>query len=248
MNKLILCALLCSTLNFYGQSRKAALTFLNSSRPEVTFYEMKPPRQPDTPRVFFKNGLQYNDTITYNILKKKVKDILPQLSFRLIPEDSVITTANYKKIVSDNVLAKESNDRTAEGYVYPSYTPFGGINYAKSYFESEPIPDIVIEAKSYFELNNAYGKKYAGANGYSSNIVCVTTIKGFNIKGKKLFKLDARYTNPTNVKLRPSAFSGWGSEIDEDISIYQKEALMECLKLIDLELPKQIDKVNNYYK
>ena len=244
MKKIFTAVLLLSLINGFSQVRKAALIFLQTSRPQVTFFGSSIVRPTDAPKIFFENGASFKDTTMFNALKNKLNSLLPQLGFRLLPEDSVITTDNYKEMIKKAEPGKMPNEIIAKGYA-SIYASAFGLNEANKYFEIPPVPDVVLEATAYFELNYL-GVQFGKTLNYAT-LNCGVFIKAFNSKGKKVFKFNELYKSTTHVLLQPDIRSPWGWVINGDISILQKETLDETLKLIDAEIPEQKEKIDKYF-
>ena len=73
------------------------------------------------------------------------------------------------------------------------------------------------------------------------------TIVGYNSKKKKVFLFKIAYTNPTYILCEPTKKSAWGFEFDTDVSKLEKQSLQEAFKLVDAQLPEQIEKVKKFY-
>jgi hypothetical protein len=245
MKKIIISLwLLLSFVSTFAQVKKAALIFLETSVPQVTFYGCMPARDLNAPKVYFKNGPSFNDSILFAQLKNNLNNTLAQLNFQLIAEDSVINAESYKGMMKVSTNNKAPTERAAKGYVYVYASVFGIIDI-KKYFEISPTPDVVIDAYASYQLN--YTGKSLREPANNADLSCDVIIKAFNIKNKKVFKFSVTYKNPTKVLLKPSYISGWGFEVAQDISTLQWETLAGALKLIDAEIPEQKEKVAKFY-
>lgn len=231
----LIISLLISSLTGFAQTKKAGIAFLSTLNPEVTFYGMYPPRPSEGPRVFFKNGTTFTDSALFQSIKLKIAAMLPQLGFRLMPEDSIITSSNYKELAKKNYSGKTANDILAKGYAYPA-------NFALL-FTGTNDPDIMIEANGYFEMDNA--NKADGK--LVSTLIYKMTIVAYNNKKKKVFSFKTKYKHPEPVKTAGSNASPWGYDIIEDLSAKEFDCLNESFKQIDSDMPEQLEKVNKFY-
>lgn len=222
-----------------SQTKNAAVGFLYERRPEITFYGIKPPRPSEAPAIYFNHGKTFNDSILFQSIKNKIAGLLPQLGFILINEDSIINTKSYKDLARKNSVEKTPNDILAKGYAYPAN--FGLL------FTNANYPDIMIEAYGEYELNNETRNDFKYNNAMLSNLNYNMTIVGYNPKKKKVFVFKTKYKHPDFVKLKASKTSPWGYEIDEDLSKKENDCLIESFKLIDIELPEQIEKTVKFY-
>lgn len=241
MKKIILSvSLISSLLTGFSQTKKAAIGFLSTLRPEITYYGMYPSAPPETPRSFFIHGTSFNDQILFDSIKSKIKHIMPALGFRLIPEDSIITKDNYKALVKKNASSRGPNEFSEKGYAYAA-------NFALLFNNDGNDPDVMIEAYGSYELNFSNPPK-----GIEARLIFSMTIVGYDSKKKKVFSFTTKNKGPKDnkvmVAVKPAANSGYsGHIIAEDISQKEMECLMDAFKQIDADMPKQIEKVTKFY-
>jgi hypothetical protein len=231
--------MLCITSGF-AQTKKAAIGFLWTQKPEITYYGMYPAAPPETPRLFFSHGNSFSDELLFDSIQSKIKQILPALGFRLIPADSVITKETYKALVKKNAASKTPNTFEAKGYAYAA-------NFALLFNEDGNDPDVMIEAYGSYELDFANP-----TSGIEARLRYSMTIVGYNSKKKKVFTFKTKNNRPKDhkvlVAVKPAQNAGYaGHVINEDISQKQMECLMDAFKQIDADMPEQIEKVTKFY-
>lgn len=236
---ILLFSALLLTAQSFSQTKNAAICFLYERRPEITFYGINPPRASEAPSIYFNHGKTFNDSILFQSIKNKIAGILPQLGFILINEDSIINTTNYKNLAKKNSVEKTPNTLLAKGYAYPA-------NFALLFTNAND-PDIMIEAYGEYDLNNETRNDFKYNNAMLTYLNYNMTIVGFNPKKKKVFVFKTKYKHPDLIKLKASNTSPWGYEIDEDMSKKQNDCLIESFKLIDNELPEQIERTTKFY-
>jgi hypothetical protein len=241
MKKIIsILLIVCSITVGFSQTKKAAIGFLWTQRPEITYYGMYPAAPPDTPRSFFKHGSSFNDEILFDSIQSKIKQILPALGFSLMPADSVITKESYKALVKKNAASKTPNTFEAKGYAYAA-------NFALLFNNDGHDADIMIEAYGSYELDFANPTK-----GMEARLRYSMTIVGYNSNKKKVFTFKTKNNRPKDTKvyvaIKPAINVGYsGHEIAEDISQKEMECLMDAFKQIDADMPEQIEKVTKFY-
>lgn len=248
MRKILLAVFLLNALNNSAQTKTAAIIGLSSSKTTVSYIGKTPAVVNDDGRCLADFSKNYNDSLGFVSLKFKIDSVLTLMGFRLLPEDSILKTENYREISKKisgpmRYADKPSLKILASGYGYTEPSGFGSLAYLKEYFKMNPKPDIVIDAMVDFNINIATDSK---TQKDKVNVVCVLYFKSFTENNKKPFKFRVNYTHPHNIAVKV-AKNCWGFEIIEDISQYKKEALKEALKLIDEDLKKEIEDVNKFY-
>jgi hypothetical protein len=218
-----------------AQTKKAAIGFLYTYKPEVTFYGNANAMNYANQHFYFGHGATFNDNILFTDFKLNIKSMMSKLGFRLVEEDSIINTDEYKNLVKKNAPDKGPSCVVANGYAYAA-------NFGLLFSKTSPNPDVMIEAYGDFDLNvidvnNAY-------------LVYTMTVVGYNEKKKKVFSFKAKELKGDKrikVKLKPSYTSGWGYEIAEDISQKQSDCVTFALAQIEEQIPEQIEKVKEFY-
>lgn len=223
-----------------AQTKKAAIGFLSTVRPEITYYGMYPSAPAETPRAFFVHGASFSDALLFDSIKSKIRQIVPALGFRLVPEDSIITKESYKELVKKNASSKSPNEYLAKGYAYPA-------NFALLFNNDGNDPDLMIEAYAEFDLDFSNP-----TSGIAARLLYKMTIVGYNSKKKKVFQFKTNNKGPKDhkvkVEVRPATNAGYaGHEIAEDISQKEMECLMDAFKQIDEQLPEEIEKATKFY-
>lgn len=241
MKKIVLTfALFLLSVVASAQTKKAAIGFLYTQRPEITYYGMYPSAPPDTPRSFFANGSSFSDQVLFDSITSKIRQILPALGFRLVPADSVITKDSYKELVKKNASSKTANQFEAKGYAYAA-------NFALLFNNDANDPDVMIEAYGYYELDFSNP-----TSGIKARLIYNMTIVGYNNKKKKVFVFKTKNKGPKDEKvwvtIKPANNAGYaGHEIAEDISQKQMQCLMDAFKQVDEQMPEQIEKATKFY-
>jgi hypothetical protein len=93
-------------------------------------------------------------------LRSKIDSIMPLMGFKLLPDDSVVTTEAYKEI-SETVRAPmrynsaSTSELPAKGFGFISTSGLGGLNYLKEYFKIPANPDLVIGSYTEFDINHS---------------------------------------------------------------------------------------------
>jgi len=221
-------------------SLTTVIGFLYTQRPEITYYGMYPPAPPDIPRSFFTNGASFNDQLLFDSITSKIRQILPSLGFRLVPEDSIITKESYKELVKKNASSRTPNQLEAKGYAYAA-------NFALLFNNDGNDPDVMIEAYGSFDLDFSNP-----TSGIKARLLYTMTIVGYDSKKKKVFVFKTKNKGPKDQKvmvtIRPANNAGYaGHEIAEDVSQKQMECLLDAFKQIDEQLPEQIEKATKFY-
>jgi hypothetical protein len=239
---IILLSLIVNSL--LSQNKNAGVAFLYEMKPEVTFYGMNPPRSSDVPKIYYQHGNGFSSKRLFDTLTTKIASILPQMGLRLIIEDSIINTENYKALVVKNKSEITPNYIIKEGYAFPA-------NFALLFKNDGNDPSVMIEVYADFELNNSTDMSLSGNGKMLTDINLSLTVVGYDSKKKKVFSFKTKNkpykTTDFRVALKQSSTSNWGYEIAEDITNKEILCIIDAFKQIDEDLPKQIEKVSKFY-
>lgn len=228
-------SLVINSLFVSGQQR-AAVIGLTKMKTNVTFANVP---SDSSPTCYLEEGKDYNDSLVFRLLKSKVDSIATVLGYKMIPEDSVINTEQYKtRSLANAKLMKHRDPKTytpelhAKGYGYVESNGLGGINYMSDYFSIPSNPDVIINVIYDFDVNigTLLGQESVKLRGY----VHLTAYS----KKKKIFKMTATYNDPTKITYQKNPKSCWGNEITEDISKLQLEVIKTTFNKLDEDLEK----------
>lgn len=222
-----------------AQTRTAALVYLTSYNPEVTFYNTHPPRSSEAPPIYIGNPQAFDFPRMFEQVKADLGPLLDKLGFNLIEEGSYMQTAQYQD------FAKKFPDTNPTGFAAPGYAYGRSMNKfdTKGLFQAAPIPDILVQANIYFQVDY----RTPGSIGEKSSLTCSMDMGGWDAQGKKVFQFVQRYVHPVRISVNlPNIYAG-NCMILENISQKQDECIIGLFKELEEVLPRKLNDVTKFY-